>query len=85
MTVQKSIVGHVYDAQGRAAANAIVMVSGSTAAVTDIASSADETGQFYLDNLSLPGVYTLQINYQGNLVKRTVTLTETDSAVTIQL
>jgi hypothetical protein len=85
MPVQKSMVGHVYDAQGKAAFGAIVMISGSTAPATDIAGSADETGKFYLDNISLPGVYILQINYQGNLVSRTLRLTETDTSVTVRL
>jgi Carboxypeptidase regulatory-like domain len=85
MQATKSIKGIVYDQQGRPAADAVVMVTGSTHAMPDIAGSANEKGEFYLDNLVLPGSYTLQINYQGNNTSKAISLGAADSVFTVHL
>lgn len=85
MPATKSVKGILYDQQGRPAADAVVMVTGSAHAMPDIASNANERGEFYLDNLVLPGSYTLQINYQGNNTSKTISLGAADTVFTVRL
>ncbi len=85
MPASRSVKGIVYDQQGRPAADAVIMVTGSAHAIADIAGNANEKGEFYLDNLLLPGSYTLQINYQGNNTSKTISLGAADSVFTIHL
>ncbi|MEO5681150.1 MAG: carboxypeptidase regulatory-like domain-containing protein [Chitinophagaceae bacterium] len=85
MPVKKSVKGIVHDQGGNPVADAIVMVTGSAHPMQDIASSSDDQGQFYLDNLELPGSYTIQINHEGKIITKTISLQQTDSVFTIQL
>ena len=85
MPVKKSIKGILQDQQGKPVADAVIMVTGSPHSLPDIASSTDEQGQFFLDNLQLPGSYTIQINYAGGSINKVVNLQEADSVFTVHL
>lgn len=85
MPATKTVKGIVYDQQGRPATDAVVMVTRSAHAMPDIAANADAKGEFYLDNLVLPGSYTLLINHQGNNTSKTISLGGADSVFTVHL
>jgi hypothetical protein len=85
MPIKKSVKGIVYDKLGRPAADAVIMITGSSHSLPDIASSSDEKGQFYLDNLELPGSYTILINYEGTGTRKTISLNEADTVFTVHL
>jgi hypothetical protein len=85
MSTQKSVKGIMLDQGGKPVEDAVIMLTGGTASRLDIASSSNEKGEFYLDNLNLPGTYSLQINWNGTLSAKTIHLSETDSVFTIRL
>jgi hypothetical protein len=85
MPEKKSVKGILHDQQGKPVADAVIMVTDSSHSLPDIASNSDEKGEFYLDNLILPGSYTILINHHGISARKTIRLDETDSVFTVQL
>jgi hypothetical protein len=85
MTTKRSVRGTVYDRQGRPASDAVIMITGGPSGMRDMASMSDANGQFYLDDLSVPGNYTLQVNWQGSNIEKAVSLAQNDTAFTITL
>ncbi|MFT3935334.1 MAG: carboxypeptidase-like regulatory domain-containing protein [Chitinophagaceae bacterium] len=85
MPVKKSIKGILIDQQGKPVFDAVITVAGSAQSLPDIASSTDEKGQFFIDNLQLPGSYTILINYMGESTSKVISLREADSVFTVQL
>lgn len=84
MPIVKSIKGNILTQQGAPVTDAVVMITGGTHSFNDIASISNEKGEFFLDNLTLPGNYTIQINRNGAIVNKTIHLNETDSVFTIR-
>jgi hypothetical protein len=85
MTTQKSVKGIMLDQAGSPVEDAIVMLTGNSGSSPDIAGSSNEKGEFYLDNLKLPGTYAIQINRNGTLMTKTITLSESDTVFTVRL
>ena len=85
MTSRSSVRGTLYDRLGQPAADAVIMISGGTGSTRDIGSMSDASGQFYLDDLSLPGDYILQVNWRGSNFEKTIRLGQHDTAFTITL
>jgi hypothetical protein len=83
MPITKSVKGTVYNLQGKPLTDAVVMITAGSHSFQDIACLSNEKGEFYLDNLILPGNYTIQINWQGASVNKTINLKETDSIFTV--
>ena len=83
MSTIKSVKGIVYNRQGKPLGDAVVMITDGSHPFQDMASISNEKGEFYLDNLTLPGSYTIQINRQGGPVSKTINLKETDSVFTV--
>lgn len=84
MPTVKSIKGIAYDAVGNPIADASVMIIDGSASFQDMAGISNEKGEFYLDNITLPGTYTVQIMWQGGIMQKTISLKETDSVITIR-
>ena len=55
-------------------ADAVVMVAGGTGSFTDMAAITNDSGEFQLSNITLPGSYSLQIQSGGKLVQKQVRL-----------
>jgi hypothetical protein len=85
MSAQKSVKGIMLDRGGKPVEDAVIMVSGGGGSRPDIASSSNEKGEFYLDNIALPGTYSLQINLNGTSSTKTINLSETDTVFTVRL
>lgn len=80
MTTIKSIKGTAYNQQGKPITDAVVMITAGSHPFQDMAGISNQKGEFYLDNLTLPGTYTIQVNTGDATVTRTINLKETDSA-----
>ena len=74
MDKRSSIKGVLYDGAGMPVKDAIVMISDGPAPHNDIASVTNDSGEFYLSNIVVPGRYTLQINSGGNTIEKEVTV-----------
>lgn len=85
MSTQKSVKGIMYDQGGKPVEDAIVMLTDGSGSRPDIASSSNEKGEFYLDNIALPGTYSIQINWQGKSSTKTIDLSEKDTVFSIRL
>ena len=58
MPIIKSVKGTAYNQQGKPLTDAVVMITDGSHSFQDMASISNEKGEFYLDNLTLPGSYT---------------------------
>jgi len=85
MTTQKPVKGIMLDQAGNPVEDAIVMLTEGSGSSPDIAGSSNEKGEFYLDNLKLPGTYAIQINRNGTLITKTINLSESDTVFTVRL
>lgn len=84
-TSTKSVKGVLYSAaSGQPVQGAIVMIAEGSYEHQDIAAQSDEQGAFYLPEIRVPGTYTLLINYNNQLRKVTVNITN-DSVLRIPL
>lgn len=85
MSTQKSVKGILYDQGGKPMEDAIIMLTGGSDSRPDIASSSNEKGEFYLDRITLPGTYSIRINWHGMSSTKTINLSETDTVFTVRL
>jgi Carboxypeptidase regulatory-like domain len=85
MTTTKSIKGTLYNQQGKPVTDAVIMITGGSHSFMDIAAVSNERGEFFLDNLSVPGEYSIQVNWEGELFNKNIRLKETDTAFTLKL
>ncbi len=74
MATTGTVKGVLLDQSGQPVPNAVIMVAGGTGSFTDMASITNDSGEFYLSNLSLPGSYSLQIQSGGDSVHKQVQL-----------
>lgn len=69
-----SVKGILQDTAGRPIANAVVMITGGSHEFNDMASVTNDSGEFYLSNVVVPGRYTLQIEGENGTKKEEVDL-----------
>ena len=79
METRISVRGVLQDATGKPIANATVMIVDGSSEFNDIASITNDSGEFHLSNLVVPGNYTLQIEANNQSKTRQVNLTGGDT------
>jgi hypothetical protein len=79
-----TVKGIITDSSGAPVADAVVMIVSGTTDFNDIASISSENGEFYMSNIGIPGTYVLQVQRNGNLLKKQVNIQSTDSIVRIR-
>ena len=79
MESRSSIKGILQDSAGRPLSNAVVMITGGTHSFNDMASITNDSGEFYLSNVVVPGAYTLQIEANNESKKKEVNVSDTQT------
>ena len=80
METRTSVKGVLRTASGQPLKDAIVMIAQGSHSFNDIAAVTNDSGEFYLSNIVVPGDYTLQINTNSGSVKKRVNL-QSDQAI----
>ena len=83
MESRTSVKGILEDVAGRPLSNAVVMITKGSHSFNEVASVTNDSGEFYLANIVIPGHYTLQIEAVNQSKKKEVTIGSTD-AIRIQ-
>ena len=79
MQSRLSVRGILQDSAGQPVPNAAVMITGGSHEFTDIASITNDSGEFYLSNVVVPGTYTLQIEANNKSKNTQVNLSGSDT------
>lgn len=74
-----SVKGILQDATGRPLGNAVVMITDGSHEFNDMASVTNDSGEFYLSNVVVPGRYVLQIEGANQSKTKEVNLTDSTS------
>lgn len=77
METRSSVRGVLRDASGRPVKEATVMITGGSHEFNDMASITNDSGEFHLSNVVIPGEYTLQIEGNGQSITKQVNLKDT--------
>ena len=80
METRTSVKGILLNASGKPMKDAIVMIAQGSHSFNDIAAVTNDSGEFYLSNIVVPGNYTLQINTDSGSVQKQVSL-QSDEAI----
>ena len=83
METRLSVKGYLQDASGKPIPGAVVMITDGTFEFNDMASVTNDSGEFNLSNIVVPGNYTLQIEANNQSKTKKVNLSGSD-AITIQ-
>ena len=67
-----SVKGVLHNSSGQPLSDAIVMIAAGPNSHQDIASVTNDSGEFYLSNIIVPGHYTLQIQSGSGSVQKEV-------------
>jgi hypothetical protein len=78
MATQTSVKGILQDSAGRPVPNAVVMIVDGSHEFNDMAAVTNDSGEFALPNVMVPGRYVLQI--QGESVTQTMEVNLLDSS-----
>ena len=78
MESRTSVKGILQDSAGKPLPNAVVMITGGSHSFNDMASITNDSGEFYLSNIVVPGNYTLQIEANNESKRKEVTVSGTD-------
>jgi hypothetical protein len=79
MEQRLSVKGILLDTAGRPVPNAVVMIADGSHEFNDMASVTNDSGEFYLSNVVVPGRYVLQIEDNSGTKTKEVNLTDTSS------
>ncbi|HVF96129.1 MAG TPA: carboxypeptidase-like regulatory domain-containing protein [Flavisolibacter sp.] len=82
MEKRSSVKGILRDASGQPVKEAVVMITDGSHEFNDMASVTNDSGEFYLSNVVVPGRYTLQIAGPAQTVTKEVSVTDS-SAINI--
>lgn len=82
METRTSVKGILRTASGQPMKDAIVMIAQGSHSFNDIAAVTNDSGEFYLSNIVVPGDYTLQINTDSGSVQKRVSL-QSDQAISL--
>lgn len=77
METRMSVKGVLHDQSGRPVSDAIVMIAQGPSH-NDIASVTNDSGEFYLTNIAVPGHYILQIRTNEGSVQKDVNLSSNE-------
>ena len=78
METRISVKGILQNTAGRPVKDVVVMIAGGSHEFNDMASVTNNSGEFYLSNVVVPGTYTLQI--QGDTQSKTTEVHLSDSS-----
>lgn len=78
METRSSVKGILRDSTGSPVKDAVVMIADGSHEFTDMASVTNDSGEFYLSNIVVPGRYVLQINSNNGSKSKEVNLTNND-------
>ncbi len=79
MANQTSVKGVLEDSTGRPVPNAVVMIVDGSHEFTDMAAVTNDSGEFALPNVVVPGRYVLQIQGENGTHSREVNLADSSS------
>ncbi|WP_162944887.1 carboxypeptidase-like regulatory domain-containing protein [Flavisolibacter nicotianae] len=74
METRTTVKGILHDASGRPVSNAIVMIAQGSHSHHDIASVTNDSGEFYLSDIVVPGDYVLLIKTDSGSKQQPVSL-----------
>ncbi|HEX8460519.1 MAG TPA: carboxypeptidase-like regulatory domain-containing protein [Segetibacter sp.] len=80
MQSRGTVKGILQDKTGKPLSEAIIMIVDGTADFNDMASVSNDSGEFFISNVVIPGKYVLQIQNNNQSKKQEVNLSE-DKAV----
>lgn len=83
METRASVKGILRDETSKPVKDAVVMVISGSSSFNDIASVSNEKGEFKIANVVIPGKYVLQIQNNGQQIRKEVNLQDKDSVVKI--
>lgn len=75
METRTTVKGILHDASGKPVSNAIVMIAQGRHPHHDIASVTNDSGEFYLSDIVVPGDYVLLIKTDSGSRQQSVSLT----------
>jgi hypothetical protein len=79
METRISVKGILQNTTGQPVKDVIVMIAGGSHEFNDMASVTNDSGEFYLSNVVVPGNYTLQIQGDSQSIKKEVHLTDSST------
>jgi hypothetical protein len=82
MEKRASVKGRLQTTNGKPVADAIVMIKEGSHEFNDMAAMSNEQGEFYVNNIVIPGWYILQIQHDsGSITKKIEVNSPNDSFV----
>lgn len=82
MPTHGSVKGIINKA-GKPVADAIVMIKEGSHEFNDIASVTNESGEFYLSNIVIPGRYVLLIQHDSGSITKEINVQSADSIIRV--
>lgn len=79
METRSSVKGVLQDASGKPVKEATVMITGGSYEFNDMASVTNDSGEFYLSNVVVPGTYTIQIEGANKSITKEVILKDSST------
>lgn len=79
MATRSSVKGILQNASGQPVKEATVMITGGSHEFNDMASITNDSGEFYLSNVVVPGTYILQIEGANKSITKEVSLTDSST------
>jgi hypothetical protein len=83
METRGTVKGILLDQSGKPVNDAVVMIASGSSTFNDIASVSNESGEFRLSNVVIPGKYVLQIQNNGQQKRKEVDIQNKDSVISI--
>ena len=83
MQIRGTVKGILQDQSGKPVNDAIIMIVEGSNEFNDMASVSNETGEFRLSNVVIPGKYVLQIQNNGQQKRKEVDVQNKDLVLTI--
>ena len=79
MSTRTSVTGTLQDSAGQPVKEAVVMITSGSHEFNDIASVTNNSGEFRLSNVVIPGTYVLQISGNNQTQTREISLTDSSN------
>jgi hypothetical protein len=83
METRGSVKGKLVDSSGKPISDAVIMVVSGSGSFNDIASVSNDTGEFKISNVVIPGKYVLQIQNNDQQKRQEVNLQSQDSVINV--
>jgi predicted GTPase len=85
MPLRSSVKGIIHNKAGQPVEGAVVMIKEGTHEFNDMASVSNQTGEFFVSNIVIPGRYVLQIETNSNSVTKEINIQSADTVIRISL